>query len=49
MIQYSLLGRTAASIRQTLYSNELTRLCAREDYIIDSVFINFKHTGTITF
>jgi hypothetical protein len=63
MIQYSLLGRTAASIRlnttfrglarspssgktdqfclrmgtelvsETLYSNELTRLCAREDYI----------------
>jgi hypothetical protein len=51
MIQYSLLGRTAASIRlnttnqfclrmgtelvpETLYSNELTRLCAREDYIV---------------
>jgi hypothetical protein len=49
MIQYSLLGRTAASIRLNttfrglapspssgktdLYSNELTRLCAREDYI----------------
>jgi hypothetical protein len=61
MIQYSLLGRTAALIRlnttfrglvpspssgktvflrmgtelvpETLYSNELTRLCAREDYI----------------
>jgi hypothetical protein len=62
VIQYSLLGRTAASIRlnttfrglapspssgksdfrrmgtelvpETLYSNELTRLCAREDYIV---------------
>jgi hypothetical protein len=57
MIQYSLLGRTAAStclntsfrglapspkfclrmgtelVPETLYSNELTRLCAREDYI----------------
>jgi hypothetical protein len=35
LIQYSLLGRTAASIRlnTTLYSNELTLLCAREDYI----------------
>jgi hypothetical protein len=60
MIQYSLLGRTAESIRlntfrglapspstgktdwglrmgtdlvpETLHSNELTRLCAREDY-----------------
>jgi hypothetical protein len=49
-IQYSLLGRTAESIRlnttfrglapspssgktDTLYSNELTRLCTREDYI----------------
>jgi hypothetical protein len=48
--QYSLLGRTSASIRlnttfrglapsptsgktETLYSNELTRLCARENYI----------------
>jgi hypothetical protein len=50
MIQYSFLGRTAATIRlnttflfclwlgtelvpETLYSNELTRMCAREDYI----------------
>jgi hypothetical protein len=35
MIQYSPLGRTAASTRlnTTLYSNEFTRLCAREDYI----------------
>jgi hypothetical protein len=62
MIQYNLLGRTAASIRlnttfrglafqfclrmgtelvpETLYSNELTRLCARENYIEPTVIIN---------
>jgi hypothetical protein len=42
MIQYSLLRRTAASTRlnttfrglhETMYSNELMRLCAWEDYI----------------
>jgi hypothetical protein len=40
MIQYSLLGRNQFCLRmgtelvpETLYSNELTRLCAREDYI----------------
>jgi hypothetical protein len=59
-IQYSLLGRTAASTRQaklinlfclrmgtelvpeTLYSNELTRLCAREDYIESCLRESFK-------
>jgi hypothetical protein len=43
MIQYSFLGRTAASmfclrmgtelVPKPLYSNDLTRLCARENYI----------------
>jgi hypothetical protein len=48
MIQYSFLGRTAASnqfclrmgtelVPDTLYSNELTRLCARENYIKFSI------------
>jgi hypothetical protein len=68
MIQYSLLGRPAASIRlntfeyqfclrmgtelvpETLYSNELTRLCAREDYIeVLLVLINMHGVNNIKY
>jgi hypothetical protein len=29
-------------VPETLYSNELTRLCAREDYIIIAVFLRIR-------
>ena len=44
MIQYSFLGRTCLRMGtelgpETLYSNELTRLCAREDDIDSTITV----------